>query len=570
MNKENKPTPSLGGDQNKPRPKVVKRTPNAPKASSNAIPKRADVPKAQATSASAQRQQSRPPSPAPHLQKRAPDPRPNRSDINPNAAQKNSASYTVKTEKNYHTKQRRIFGKKPPKALEEPPRRRNDESYVFSRSLSETHERIMAERRERLEDARQFQKEDVRQKVRIGAIIFASVTLIILIVASIILSSALSSPKIKKSKGEYIYQIGNSTTEAAYSDSVKNDMIYINMNSIAELCHLTVSGGASTGLRFTAQNGDWISFTANSKEARINGYGISMPAVAYVNENQCSVPLVFLEDVLGGISIKTDLKERTVTVTRLEYVDSTPLEPHYVPIGFSLRTDAILTPLDENKYFKDQPIFAFKNDLSEYEQYMNPSDPESFMMLVNKQNPTPTADYEPESLILIKGESRGYYLDSTAAKALEAMLKEMYSEGFTDIYVTSGYRSYSRQKGLYESYIADEMTKNPALSLEQATERASYYSAPPGKSEHHTGLAVDLMSTAMSELDETFADNEAYDWLLANAWKFGFILRYPADKTDVTGYVFEPWHWRFVGRSTALEILRSGECFEEYLVGLNQ
>ena len=568
MNKEHKPT--LNEGQNKPRIKVVKRTPDSPMPPANKMQKKPDAAKVQPKADQAQKAHTPHPSTAPHLTKKAPNSRSAEGNNIPNATQKNSAPFDKKIRRSAPKDQRRILSKETKSTPEETPRRRNDESYVFSRSLSETHERIMAERRERLEDARQFQKEDVRQKVRVGIIAFAASALIILIAVSIIISSALSSPKIKKSKGEYIYQIGSTTTEAAYADSVRNDMIYISMNSIAELCQLTLSGSASTGLRFTAQNGDWISFLSNSNEAKINGYGMSMPAAAYIDGNQCSIPLDFLEDILGGISVKTDLKERTVTVTRLEYVDSTPLEPHYVPIGFSLRTDAILTPLDENKYFKDQPIFAFKNDLSEYEQYMNPSDPENYLMLVNKQNPTPTSDYEPESLILIKGETRGYYLDAVAAKALEAMLKEMYSEGFTDIYVTSGYRSYSRQKGLYESYIADEMKKDPSLTLAQATERASYYSAPPGKSEHHTGLAVDLMSTTMSELDETFADNEAYDWLLANAWKFGFILRYPADKTDITGYVFEPWHWRFVGRSTALEILRSGECFEEYLESLNQ
>ena len=150
------------------------------------------------------------------------------------------------------------------------------------------------------------------------------------------------------------------------------------------------------------------------------------------------------------------------------------------------------------------------------------------------------------------------------------MLKEMYSEGFTDIYVTSGYRSYNKQTDLYENYISSEMAKDPSLTYEEAKALASYYSAPPGKSEHHTGLAVDLMSTTMYELDESFADNEAYDWLIANAWKFGFILRYPENKTDVTGYMFEPWHWRFVGRANALEILKSGDTLEEYLESLKQ
>ena len=113
------------------------------------------------------------------------------------------------------------------------------------------------------------------------------------------------------------------------------------------------------------------------------------------------------------------------------------------------------------------------------------------------------------------------------------------------------------------------MAKDPSLTQEEAEAIVQTYSAVPGESEHHSGLCVDFISSTMSDLDETFADNEAYDWLLANAWKFGFILRYPKDKVDITEYSFEPWHWRFVGRDAALEMLRTGECFEEYLTRIS-
>ena len=109
------------------------------------------------------------------------------------------------------------------------------------------------------------------------------------------------------------------------------------------------------------------------------------------------------------------------------------------------------------------------------------------------------------------------------------------------------------------------MAKNPSLTQEEAEKIVQTYSAVPGESEHQSGLCVDFISSSMTSLDETFADNEAYDWLLANAWKFGYILRYPEDKVDITEYSFEPWHWRFVGRDAALEMLRSAESFEEYI-----
>jgi LAS superfamily LD-carboxypeptidase LdcB len=278
------------------------------------------------------------------------------------------------------------------------------------------------------------------------------------------------------------------------------------------------------------------------------------------------VPLEFLEYVLDGIIVSVDLEKNTVTVRRTEYTDSTPLEPHYQDVSFQLKADSILTPLDENKYFSEQPIFSFKNDLTEYEKYMNPTDPSAFMVLLNKQNPILDPSYEPETLVYIENEIKNYWIDATVAKALEAMLMEIKAAGFNDIYITSGYRSYNYQSILYDNYINAEMSKNPNLTREEAEKLASTYSAKPGTSEHHTGLCVDITTTAMGGLlEESFADLEIYDWLVANAWKFGFTLRYPSDKVDITGYVFEPWHWRFVGRDAALEMLRTGECFEEYL-----
>ncbi len=420
----------------------------------------------------------------------------------------------------------------------------------------------MAERRERLDDAAKFKKEDISQKVKLGVIMFAASAVILILVICLIVGAALSSEKEKPKRGEYLYFIGSTEVEVSYADAVKDGILYIDMNAVAELCEMTLSGNSDTALRFTAKSGDHISFTPNSTEALINGYGIRMSAPALFNGNNCSVPLDFLKLVVDGISIHKDLENKRIYFSRLEYTDSTPLEPHYLDIGFSLRSDIALDHLNENKYFKDQPIFSFTNDLTAYEEYMNPENKEYFLALINKQNPTSGYDYEPPNIIEINNDIKTYWLDSTAAKAVEAMLKEMHSAGFTDIYVTSGYRSYNRQDILYENYVADEMEKG--LSRVEAEKNASMYSARPGESEHHTGLAVDLMQLG-GTLDETFADTEAYDWLCANAWKFGFILRYPEDKTDITGYVYEPWHWRFVGRDTALEILRSGETLEEYL-----
>ena len=127
----------------------------------------------------------------------------------------------------------------PQKAPTPPPRRRNNESYVFSRSLSETQERILTERRERLEDARRFRREDVKDKMIKGLIAFGAIFIVLAIIATVVVSCALNAGSVKKSKGEFVYKVGTKSSELAYKDAVKNGTIYISMNSIAELCELT-------------------------------------------------------------------------------------------------------------------------------------------------------------------------------------------------------------------------------------------------------------------------------------------------------------------------------------------
>lgn len=212
---------------------------------------------------------------------------------------------------------------------------------------------------------------------------------------------------------------------------------------------------------------------------------------------------------------------------------------------------------------EETPSAIFKSDLEEYEKYMDVTD-KKYLLLVNKEA-TIDGSFEPEKLIPVKDTHKNIELSETAEKALEAMFIEMRREGFDNVFVTSAYRSYAYQSSLFNTYINNEMATG--LSYEQAKKKVLTYSAYPGTSEHHTGLCVDLMTSSMTDLDESFADDPVYPWLLENAWKFGFILRYPKDKVDITGYSFEPWHYRFVGRYHAYKIHEQGLCLEEYLEG---
>ena len=194
--------------------------------------------------------------------------------------------------------------------------------------------------------------------------------------------------------------------------------------------------------------------------------------------------------------------------------------------------------------------------------------PYESILLVNKTHPLGSAFSPgivtklPTSLTLYKKEVQ---LEITAASALEAMLLCMRADGITDTYVTSGYRSYQYQVTLQNNYVREEMSRNPALSWDEALAIVRTYSAAPGSSEHQSGLCVDLMTTSMSNLDRSFEDTAAFAWLQKNAARFGFILRYPEGKESITGYTYEPWHYRFVGRDAAIEITEAGLSLEEYL-----
>ncbi|MBQ7638287.1 MAG: M15 family metallopeptidase [Clostridia bacterium] len=123
------------------------------------------------------------------------------------------------------------------------------------------------------------------------------------------------------------------------------------------------------------------------------------------------------------------------------------------------------------------------------------------------------------------------------------------AEDGLNIFVVSGYRSYSTQEGLYQRYCSRD-----------GQERADTYSARPGHSEHQTGLAIDVNSVSYS-----FADTAEGQWIAANSYKYGFIVRYGRDKESVTGYAYEPWHIRYVGVAMAQAIYDSGLSLEEYL-----
>ena len=163
-------------------------------------------------------------------------------------------------------------------------------------------------------------------------------------------------------------------------------------------------------------------------------------------------------------------------------------------------------------------------------------------------------DYIPENLEdLDTSYSRsGMKLVKSAKDSLEKMIESAKNDGYT-IRVMSSYRSYNYQVNLYNRYVNTD-----------GKEAADTYSARPGFSEHQTGLCVDIDDSKINYTN--FEKSESFKWMQENAHLYGFILRYPEDKTEITGYTYESWHYRYVGKEIATYIKKHNITFDEYYV----
>jgi len=176
-------------------------------------------------------------------------------------------------------------------------------------------------------------------------------------------------------------------------------------------------------------------------------------------------------------------------------------------------------------------------------------DQDSILVLVNKYNSL-KSDYVPKDLENINSKYGSGQLRKEAKIAFETMCEEAKKDNIT-IYAGSGYRSYSYQKNLYNRYVAkDGKTK------------ADTYSARAGFSEHQTGLAMDVMNGKWAYIKNT---DKEYTWLLNNSYKYGYILRYPKGKEKITGYMYEEWHYRYVGKEIAKQIYEQDITYDEYI-----
>ena len=171
---------------------------------------------------------------------------------------------------------------------------------------------------------------------------------------------------------------------------------------------------------------------------------------------------------------------------------------------------------------------------------------DDLLTLVNPWNPLPDS-WTPDLVTL----SDGRKIDSRCYEAFEEMMDACKAAGYSP-FLCSAYRTQETQQGLYDNKV--QRLVDSGMSEEEAKVEAAKAVAIPGTSEHQLGLAVDIVDANMQDLTDEQENTATQKWLMANSWRYGFIHRYPNGKTDITGIIHEPWHYRYVGKDAAQDI----------------
>lgn len=245
-------------------------------------------------------------------------------------------------------------------------------------------------------------------------------------------------------------------------------------------------------------------------------------------------------DVIGQLSLGESIE-------LIEHLDN-----GWSAVRYSGEKYYISTQYLSEKKPSDKSDFA--DPLAAERIVVDPTEGNPYLVVVNAKRAADET-YKP---VLTEIFDTGYYMEEGVTPYYEEMYTAAKKDGIT-LTPYSAYRSYERQKNNYIN-LTKQYKSQYKLSEEDAARKAATVILPPGTSEHNLGLAMDICNTR-----DDFANTKEFKWLTENAHKYGFILRYTAEKQDITGIVPEPWHWRFVGVEYAEAIKDSGLCLEEYL-----
>ena len=179
------------------------------------------------------------------------------------------------------------------------------------------------------------------------------------------------------------------------------------------------------------------------------------------------------------------------------------------------------------------------------------------LILVNPCNEVPE-DYEVKLTRLKNGQA----VDSRCYPMLQQMMDDCRADGLNP-YICASYRTMKKQKALFADKVRRVLLEG--CPKDEAEDEAAKTVARPGTSEHQLGLALDIVDADDPQLETWQEDTPVQQWLMKNSWKYGFVLRYPPEKSSITGIIYVPWHYRYVGRQAAEEMYTRGLCLEEYL-----
>lgn len=284
---------------------------------------------------------------------------------------------------------------------------------------------------------------------------------------------------------------------------------------------------------------------------------VLIPTVIAVAGIVVGVILVIAASVMlmqsgGGdnAAVTTTTAETETTTTVLTTVQTT--------VATTSTTEAITTTTVEITTTTEEPTTTTEATTTTTAPPVNYDDGEWNMLLVNPWNGLTREQLDDESRLVYA--ENGEYVDERIYDQLMALIDAASDYG---LYVTSGYRSYDTQEYLYNNKVDRVMAEG--YSYEESLDIAATVVARPGTSEHHTGLAVDFLHNECWELEEYWEDSEAFDWMMEHCADYGFILRYPKDSQHITGVIYEPWHYRYVGVEAAQAIMSQGITLEEYL-----
>ncbi len=345
----------------------------------------------------------------------------------------------------------------------------------------------------------------------------------------------------------------------------ENGTLYFGVSVLERFGDFIYAGDYSARtVRFT-ESGDTATFAVNSSFCIVNGMDVNLEHPVLLKEGELYLPISFIQNYMTGISLINQGNDYEISATGdvLGYKLKIPVTSARIP-----ETDAGASL----EFITTAPTFI--SDLSAYERYMNPGETTEYLTLVNLQNGI-AETYRPNDLTGVEDQYAAYpggdyhaRLRLYAAKALDAMIREGRANGYTQLHATSGYRSYAEQKYRFNTLVTS--LKAEGLSQFVAELHATKTIHKPGYSEYQTGLCADVRFPN-DPIDE-FKDTEAAAWLAENCYKFGFVLRYPEDKTESTGMDSQSWHFRYVGRYHATRMKILNLSLEEYVefMGLSE